>query len=99
MAIMRDRNGNSRYHFGPGTETVCIHLIEQLIWTVILLYEIIFVDITTFLELFISLKHTLRLLIQNGVIAPLKVGTISTISAPGGNERRLTLFTLSCCRK
>ena len=49
------------------------NLIEQLIWTVVLLYEIIFVDISTFLELFISLKHTLRLLIQNGVISALKV--------------------------
>ena len=49
------------------------NLIEQLIWTVVLLYGIIFVDISTFLELFISLEHTLRLLIQNGVIPPLKV--------------------------
>ena len=49
------------------------NLIEQLIWTVVLLYEIIFVDISTFLELFISLMHTLRLLIQNGMISPLKV--------------------------
>ena len=54
-------------------EYLLSYLIEQLIWTVILLYEIIFVDITTFLDLFISLKHTLRLLIQNGVILPLKV--------------------------
>ena len=22
MAVSRDRNGNKRYHFGPGTETV-----------------------------------------------------------------------------
>ena len=49
------------------------YLIKQLIWTVVLLYEIIFVDISTFLEFFISLKHTLWLLIQNGRIQPLKV--------------------------
>ena len=49
------------------------NLIDELIWIVVLLYEIIFVDISTFVELFISLKHTLRLLIQNGVIQPLKV--------------------------
>ena len=49
------------------------YLIKQVIWTVLLLYEIIFLDFSTFLELFISLKHTLRLLILVGVIPPLKI--------------------------
>ena len=48
------------------------NLIKQLIWTVSLLSEIIFVHYSTFLQLFTRPECTLWLLIQNSVIPPLK---------------------------
>ena len=73
MSLSLPQHPDCTVYMHSYAEYLLSYLIEQLIWTVVILCEIIFVDISIFLELFISLKHTLRLFIQNDVIPPLKV--------------------------